>query len=194
MASSVGWGTLLAATIAVVAACTTFGASTGEPDASSSAPDATVREPDRDAAPLLDAERIDADAGIVVVPEADASCRDRDAGYAIPNCGDGGARAVACGAQVCQEGTPTCCRGDGTSADCRSSCGSDTVYLECDSPNDCAEGQVCCGYAMSSGIRAVCAKSCGLAPALALCTSSSQCRNGNCTATYSNTGYRYCTF
>ena len=184
----------MAATIAVVAACTTFGSSTPEPDASAPAPDATVSEPERDAAPILDADRIDvADSGAVVASPPDAACRDRDAGYAIANCGDGGARAVACGSQVCRDGTPACCRGDGTTADCKNSCGADVVYLDCDSPDDCAEGQVCCGYAMSAGIRAVCAKNCGVAPAIALCTNSAHCRSGSCTTSYANTGYRYCT-
>jgi hypothetical protein len=202
MASLGGRGILFVGTLAAVAAaCTSFGSSSGEPDAASPlapdasplAPDAAFGEPDRDAA-RVDARGIDAtDAGAVAVAEADASCRDRDAGYANPNCGDGGAREVACGSQVCRDGTPACCRGDGSTANCKASCGSDSVFLECDSPNDCAEGQVCCGYAMSSGIRAVCAKSCGPLPSIALCTDSSQCRNGSCTTTYSTTGYRYCT-
>ncbi len=193
----------MAATIAVIAACTTFGSGTPEPDArapepdaSAPAPDATVseRERERDAAPVLDAEPIDAaDAGAFLPSPPDAACRERDAGFAVANCGNGGARGVACGTQVCRDGTPTCCRGDGGTAECKNTCGADAVYLDCDSPDDCAEGQVCCGYAMSAGVRAVCAKDCGGLPAIALCTDASHCRSGSCTTPYAGTGYRYCT-
>lgn len=194
MATWVGRGILLVAVIATVAAaCSTFSSSSGEPDAAAPMPpsDAAVQDQATTDAPQgVDA----ADAG-VVVPDPDAACRERDAGYAIANCTDAGVHSVSCGSQVCQDGTPICCRGDGggTPADCRASCTSDTVFLECDSPDDCGEGQVCCGLAMSAGIRAVCAKECGPLPYLALCTSSLHCRNGSCTTAYSNTGYRYCT-
>lgn len=193
MGNRLAWGGFgVAAIAAVVAACSAFGSSSGEPDAATPTPpsdaaaaaDAAVESP-----PGIDS----GDAGFVV-PTTDAACRERDAGYAIANCGDAGAHAVSCGAEICRDGTPVCCRGDGgTAPDCRDSCVSDTVFLECDSPDDCAEGQVCCGYAMSSGIRAVCAETCGPPPEIALCTSSAQCRNGSCTTTYSTTGYRYCT-
>jgi hypothetical protein len=136
--------------------------------------------------PVLDASVAspDAAADVVTLPEPDAGARPLGNGIACHT--DGG--------ETCPPGNACCevwgggvdhCIERSTSDSCPGEDAGGTSVIDCDDPNDCAAGQICCGVLTLdtfAKFHAQCRADCTGAGRLRLCRAAADCPTGTCTA------------
>jgi len=97
--------------------------------------------------------------------------------------GSGGGVGIPCGLVVCTAGAQYCCADPPQQVECKlSGQGCTGSRVRCDGPEDCGQGQLCCGTlngAQTQYNEVMCDNNCGSNERV-FCHSTSQCATGTC--------------